>query len=140
MRVPATSANLGPGFDTLGLALQLYDEVTVEVTDAGLDIDVVGAGAAEVPRDESHLVVRALRTVAERLGGQPPGIRLRARNAHPARPRDWARPQPPWSPACSPRGRCTRAGRGCCRTVSYSRSPRFSRDTRTTSRPACWAA
>ncbi|MGI8531195.1 MAG: homoserine kinase [Geodermatophilaceae bacterium] len=83
VRVPASSANVGPGFDTLGLALQLYDEVTVEVTDAGLDIDVVGAGAAEVPRDESHLVVRALRTVAERLGGQPPGIRLRARNAIP---------------------------------------------------------
>lgn len=83
VRVPATSANLGPGFDCLGLALQLYDEVTVEVTDAGLDIEVVGQGAGDVPLDESHLVVRALRAGFERLGGQPPGIRLSARNAIP---------------------------------------------------------
>lgn len=83
VRVPATSANLGPGFDCLGLALKLYDEVSVEVTAAGLDVDMVGEGAAEVPRDESHLVVRALRAGAERLGGQPAGIRLRARNAIP---------------------------------------------------------
>ncbi len=81
VRVPASSANLGPGFDCLGLALQLYDEVTVEVADSGLAIEVAGAGAAEVPRDESHLVVRSFRIGAERLGGQPPGIRLSARNA-----------------------------------------------------------
>lgn len=83
VRVPATSANLGPGFDCLGLALQLYDEVTVDVIDAGLDIDVVGGGAGELPRDESHLVVRALRAGTERMGRQPSGIRLRARNAIP---------------------------------------------------------
>jgi len=83
IRVPATSANLGPGFDCLGLALQLYDEVTVEVIDAGLEIDVVGEGAEEVPRDGSHLVVAAFRAGSERLGGQPSGIRLSARNAIP---------------------------------------------------------
>lgn len=83
VRVPATCANLGPGFDCLGLALQLYDEVTVEVTDSGLDIEMVGEGAADVARDESHLVVRALRVGAELLGGQPAGLRLRARNAIP---------------------------------------------------------
>ncbi|MBA2390897.1 MAG: homoserine kinase [Geodermatophilaceae bacterium] len=83
VRVPATSANLGPGFDCLALAVQLYDELTVEVTRAGLDIDVVGEGAAEVARDESHLVVRALRIAADRLGGQPPGLRLRCSNTIP---------------------------------------------------------
>lgn len=83
VRVPATSANLGPGFDCLGLALQLYDEVIVEVTDSGLDIDVVGEGSAEVPRDESHLVIRALAAGVDRLGGELSGVRLRARNGIP---------------------------------------------------------
>ena len=60
VRVPATSANLGPGFDTLGLALELVDEVTAEESDAGLEIEVEGEGASVVPRDERHLVVRAM--------------------------------------------------------------------------------
>ncbi len=58
--VAASSANLGPGFDSLGLALSLYDEITVETTDSGLSIDVVGEGAGQVPLDSSHLVVRAI--------------------------------------------------------------------------------
>ena len=61
MRVPASSANLGPGFDTLGLALGLYDEVEVAVAADGLVVEVDGEGAAGVPRDERHLVVRAMR-------------------------------------------------------------------------------
>ena len=61
VKVPATSANLGPGFDTLGLALARYDELEVEATDAPThDIRVEGVGAGEVPLDESHLVVRAM--------------------------------------------------------------------------------
>ena len=58
--VAASSANLGPGFDSLGLALSLYDEIAVETTDSGLSIDVVGEGAGQVPLDSSHLVVRAI--------------------------------------------------------------------------------
>ena len=53
--VPATSANLGPGFDTLGLALDLRDTLEAEVMDAGLEVEVDGHGAGEVPLDESHL-------------------------------------------------------------------------------------
>lgn len=83
VRVPATSANLGPGFDCLGLALGRYDEVGVRVTASGLDIVVDGEGAAEVPRDESHLVVRAIRAAFDRLGGQPGGLAVRCRNAIP---------------------------------------------------------
>jgi len=83
VRVPATSANLGPGFDALGLALALHDELTAEVVDAGLAIDVEGAGAEEVPRDESHLVVRAMRHAFSELGIEPNGIRLHCRNAIP---------------------------------------------------------
>ena len=61
--VPATSANLGPGFDSLGLALDLRDELTGEVADSGLDIEVRGVCADEVPRDGSHLVVRDRKSV-----------------------------------------------------------------------------
>lgn len=83
VRVPATSANLGPGFDTAGLALALYDEVSVEVTGAGLDIEVTGEGAGSVARDGSHLVVRAMAAAFDRLGGRPPGLALRCTNRIP---------------------------------------------------------
>lgn len=81
--VPATSANLGPGFDSLGLALSLRDELEAEVLDSGLVVEVDGAGAEEVPRDESHLVVRAMRAAFDLVGAQPPGLRLRCRNVVP---------------------------------------------------------
>lgn len=75
--MPATSANLGPGFDTLGMALSLYDDVIVQVDDEpGLTIDVSGAGAATGSRGERHLVVRALRAAFRELGGQPAGLHL----------------------------------------------------------------
>src|SRR5690349_18662664 len=102
--VPATSANLGPGFDTLGLALDLTDEVTAQVIDddfassdqrgsvassdqrgsvAGSDkrfsvvVEVAGEGAAEVPRDANHLVIATMLTAFDRLGvAAPGGLRL----------------------------------------------------------------
>lgn len=81
--VPASSANLGPGFDSLGLALSMYDRLEAQVTDGGLDIEVVGEGAGEVPRDESNLVAVAMRTAFAALGEQPPGLALRCRNVIP---------------------------------------------------------
>lgn len=83
VRVPATSANLGPGFDSAGLALSLHDDVVVRVTGSGLAVDVEGEGAADVPRGEKHLVVQALRTAFDRLGGQPPGLAVRCTNRIP---------------------------------------------------------
>jgi homoserine kinase len=83
VRVPATSANLGPGFDTFGLALGLYDEVMVRIADSGLHIDVAGEGADDVARDERHLVVRAMRAAFDRLGGQPPGLEVVCANRIP---------------------------------------------------------
>ncbi len=83
VEVPATSANLGPGFDSLGLALELRDELEAEVRDAGLLVDVTGQGADTVPRDESHLVVRAVRAALAALGETAPGLRLSCRNAIP---------------------------------------------------------
>ena len=58
---PATSANLGPGFDSFALALELRDVVEAEVGSGGIEVDVTGEGAAELPRDETHLVARATR-------------------------------------------------------------------------------
>ncbi|WP_410654175.1 homoserine kinase [Amycolatopsis sp. lyj-112] len=86
VKVPASSANLGPGFDTLGLALALYDTVELRITDAGLKVEVIDAGAGgvdDVPTDESHLVVRAFRRGCEHFGIRPPGLHLRCFNAIP---------------------------------------------------------
>ena len=81
--VPATSANLGPGFDTLGLALSLRDELVAEVVPDGLDIEVSGEGADDVPRDQSHLVVRSMRAAFDLMDADPPGLRLRCHNVIP---------------------------------------------------------
>jgi len=80
---PASSANLGPGFDSFGLALNRFDEVTAEVTPGGLSIELAGMGAGLVALDESHLVVRSMRACFELLGGQPAGLRLVCRNEIP---------------------------------------------------------
>ncbi len=83
VRVPASSANLGPGFDTLGLALTLYDEVTAEVLPSNLEIDVVGEGADDVPLNEDHLVLRAMYAAFDVIGERPGGLRLSCINAIP---------------------------------------------------------
>ena len=85
VRVSATSANLGPGFDSLGLALNLYDELEVRVTPGvGVQVRVTGEGAGEVPDGEDHLVVRALRHALKAVGAdQPDGLDLLCHNAIP---------------------------------------------------------
>ncbi|KRC50488.1 homoserine kinase [Leifsonia sp. Root227] len=84
VKVPATSANLGPGFDTLGLALALYDELRVSVRDEpGATVEVIGVGAGEVPTDETNLVVRAIAHTFESVGLPMPGLDLVARNSIP---------------------------------------------------------
>ncbi|TDQ47972.1 homoserine kinase [Actinorugispora endophytica] len=84
VRTPATSANLGPGFDSLGLALDLFDEVEAVVRDdRRITVAVEGEGAGDVPLDDTHLVVRAMRAAFDSIGGEMPGIDLRCRNAVP---------------------------------------------------------
>lgn len=83
VRTPASSANLGPGFDALGLALSLYDDVTAEVLPFGLEIEVTGEGSEGVPRDEKHLIVRAMHAAFDALGERPTGLRLTCVNAIP---------------------------------------------------------
>lgn len=81
--VPATSANLGPGFDSLGLALDLRDRVSAQVTDGGLAITVTGEGAGTVPVDERHLVYRAMVRAFRQMGCEVPGVRLQCENVIP---------------------------------------------------------
>ncbi|MFC7790173.1 homoserine kinase [Microbacterium sp. MAHUQ-60] len=82
--VPATSANLGPGFDTLGLALSIYDTITVSAfSDDRLDIEVTGSGAEQIPRDASNLVVRSIAHAYADSGRAMPGLRISAENGVP---------------------------------------------------------
>jgi homoserine kinase len=84
VKVPATTANLGPGFDTLGLALSLYDDITVTVREEpGASVEVHGVGAGEVPADESNLVVRTIAHTFGVLGYEVPGLDIVAHNAIP---------------------------------------------------------
>jgi homoserine kinase len=84
VQVPATSANLGPGFDTLGLALAYGDDLQVTACrEPEVSVAVTGEGAGVVPADESHLVVRAIAHVFQRVNRQMPGLRLDATNRIP---------------------------------------------------------
>jgi homoserine kinase len=84
VKVPATTANLGPGFDTLGMALSLYDELEVTaVPGDAVRVDVHGVGAGVVPTDETNLVVRSIAHVFDVVGQPMPGLELTARNSIP---------------------------------------------------------
>jgi homoserine kinase len=83
VRVPATSANLGPGFDAFGLALARHDLVEAQVTGTDVRVDVTGEGADDLPTDGSHLVARAMAAAFAALGEKPPGLRLRCDNRIP---------------------------------------------------------
>ncbi|MEY4437460.1 MAG: hypothetical protein RL100_924 [Actinomycetota bacterium] len=84
VKVPATSANLGPGFDTLGMALSFYDELVVEaVSGNGASVEVHGEGAGEVATDESNLVVKSIAYTFEKVGQKLPGLKLIAHNVIP---------------------------------------------------------
>ena len=85
VRVPASTANLGSGFDCVGLAVDWFDELTLEVSrTGGINVEVTGEGAHQVPRDESHLVVATLLHALQQWGTTPPGgLRLTAHNTIP---------------------------------------------------------
>ena len=82
--VPATSANLGPGFDSLGLALDLRDRYAAQVLDdATFDVDISGESSSEIKRDKSNLVIKAMLHGFEHMGQKPKGIALRQLNVIP---------------------------------------------------------
>ena len=81
--VAASSANLGPGFDSLGLALGLYDEIVLQTTESGLVIDVEGEGSGQVPLTADHLVVKAIERGLAAAGVAAAGLKVSCRNAIP---------------------------------------------------------
>ncbi len=83
VRAPATTANMGPGFDCLGMALDIWNTVSVEECASGLEIEVSGEGMGELPRDESNLTYRSFARAYEEVGAPPPPVRMRCRNAIP---------------------------------------------------------
>ncbi|MEN1762097.1 homoserine kinase [Anoxynatronum sibiricum] len=83
VRVPATMANIGPGFDCMGMALNLYNELEVEELESGLIIENIGRDSEGLPTDETHLVVRSMQRVFEAVGRKPGGIHLRVTTAIP---------------------------------------------------------
>jgi homoserine kinase len=83
VRTPATSANLGPGFDALGLALTLYDDLSARITSEGYTVSVTGHGAGDLPTDAEHLVARAMLTTFDELGERPRGFAVECVNRIP---------------------------------------------------------
>jgi len=84
VQVPASTANLGPGFDCLGLALNMHDRYMAQVMDeVGVDIDVTGEGADNVLTTEKNLIIKAMYKGFDFLGGRPRGIALRQLNVIP---------------------------------------------------------
>ena len=139
VRVPATSANLGPGFDAFGIALGLYDELEVRaLASPGVTVEVTGEGAGQVPDDEQHLVVSSLRAALDQVGASQTGLHLVCHNRIPhgrglgssaggGRRGDRRRP------------RADRGARGAVRRRRDRPGRPASRGTRTTPRRRCWA-
>lgn len=83
VRVPATVANLGPGFDALGVAIQVHLEIDIEPRREQIEITVEGEGAEELPKDETNLVVRSMNAFFDYIGRQPPGYAVHVKNPIP---------------------------------------------------------
>ncbi|MCC8169236.1 MAG: homoserine kinase [Oscillospiraceae bacterium] len=75
LRVPASSANMGAGFDTLGVALSLYNRIQIEEISSGIEIYNAG-GESFVPRGENNLIYRAMKVVFDEAGYVPSGVRI----------------------------------------------------------------
>ena len=83
VKVPATSANMGSGFDSVGVALQLYNTVSAEEIDNGLNIEVLDESIKYIPLNERNLVYRAMMATFERIGYKPKGLHIVQKNEVP---------------------------------------------------------
>ena len=83
VRAPATTANMGPGFDCLGMALDVWNTVRVERSPGPLRIEVAGEGAGELPEDASNLVYRCFSLLFEGAGDPPPNVKITCDNRIP---------------------------------------------------------
>src|SRR5919106_6572923 len=81
--VPATVANLGPGFDALGIAVRMHLEIDIEPRRDSVDIMVEGEGAETLPSDETNLVIRSMNTFFDHVGRRPPGFAVHVKNPIP---------------------------------------------------------
>ena len=80
VKIPATSANLGPGFDTLGMALSFYDEYVAEVIPSGLQIEVHGEGSSDIPTDATNLIYKTIEMVFAKQGVAVPPLKITCHN------------------------------------------------------------
>ncbi len=83
VRVPATVANLGPGFDALGIAVAMHLEIDIEPRRDSVDIMVEGEGAEQLPTDDTNLVIRSMNAFFDHVGRRPPGFAVRVKNPIP---------------------------------------------------------
>jgi homoserine kinase len=83
VQVPATVANLGPGFDALGIAIRMYLEVEIEPRRDSIEITIEGEGAEHLPQDDTNLVIRSMNTFFDHVGRRPPGFAVKVRNPIP---------------------------------------------------------
>jgi homoserine kinase len=83
VRVPATVANLGPGFDSLGIAIRMHLEIDIEPRHDSIDVSIEGEGAKTLPADESNLVLRSMSAFFDHVGRRPPGFSVRIKNPIP---------------------------------------------------------
>ncbi|MCC5909435.1 MAG: homoserine kinase [Clostridiaceae bacterium] len=81
--VPATTANIGPGFDCIGMALTLYNEIQVEETNKDLIIEVTGRDAENIEKDENNLVYKSMLKVFDKIGYRPKGLKIKQHNGIP---------------------------------------------------------
>ena len=82
--VPASSANIGPGFDSFAIALEMRDRYAAQILDdESFDVDVTGEGADQVKKDAKNLIIKSMMRGFEHMGGKPRGIALRALNVIP---------------------------------------------------------
>lgn len=81
--VPATTANLGPGFDSIGLALEIRDHITARIADSGVRVSISGNGATSLPKDESHLIAKVALDAARKWGKELSGLDLECNNEIP---------------------------------------------------------
>jgi homoserine kinase len=82
--VPATSANLGPGYDALGLALEIRDFVTAQFTeDNKITVEVTGQGAGKLPTDATHLIAKTIIDACKAFGTEVTGLHVECKNAIP---------------------------------------------------------
>ena len=83
VQIPASTANMGPGFDCLGMALQLYNTVEMSLMKSGLYIDVQGEGAKDIPRNHKNLVYQAALKLFHQVGFKPEGLKIKLVNQIP---------------------------------------------------------